>query len=67
MSREEYDFEKAKQGPVVKRSPGETRITIRLDTGILNWFREQVQKRGGGTYLPDPNKRSFTRIHKPQR
>lgn len=50
MSKEEYDFEKATQGPVVKPSPGKTRITIRVDTDILNWFRNQVHKRGGGNY-----------------
>ncbi len=50
MSKEEYNFEKAKQGPVVRPSPGKTRITIRVDTDILNWFRNQVHKRGGGNY-----------------
>jgi len=50
MSKEEYDFENAKQGPVVKPAPGKTRITIRVDTDILNWFRNQVHKRGGGNY-----------------
>ena len=50
MSKEEYNFEKAEQGPVVKSSPGKTRITIRVDTDILNWFRKQVHKRGGGNY-----------------
>jgi uncharacterized protein (DUF4415 family) len=46
----QWDTEKAKQGPVVKPSPGKTRITIRVDTDILNWFRNQVHKRGGGNY-----------------
>jgi uncharacterized protein (DUF4415 family) len=50
MSKEEYNFEKAKQGPVVQPSPGKTRITIRVDTDILNWFRNQVHQRGGGNY-----------------
>ena len=50
MSKEEYNFEKAKQGPVVRPSPGKTRITIRVDTDILNWLRNQVHKRGGGNY-----------------
>ena len=31
-------------------SPGKTRITIRIDTDILNWFREQVHESGGGNY-----------------
>jgi len=50
MSKEEYNFEKAKQGPVAQPPPGKTRITIRVDTDILNWFRNQVHKRGGGNY-----------------
>ena len=50
MMKEEYDFSKARRGPVVKLPPGKTRITIRIDTDTLNWFREQVHKRGGGSY-----------------
>jgi uncharacterized protein (DUF4415 family) len=47
---EEYDFSQAKRGPVVPPSPNKTRITIRIDTDVLNWFREQVNARGGGSY-----------------
>ena len=50
MSKEECSFENAKQGPIVRASPGKTRITIRVDNDILNWFRNQVHKRGGGNY-----------------
>ena len=50
MSKEEHNFEKAKQGPVVELAPGKTRITIRIDTDTLNWFRNQVHERGGGNY-----------------
>lgn len=50
MMKDEYDFSKARSGPVVKLPPGKTRITIRIDTDTLNWFREQVHKRGGGSY-----------------
>lgn len=46
----EYDMEDAKRGPIVPPGAGKTRITIRLDTEILNWFREQVEKAGGGSY-----------------
>ncbi len=27
-----------------------TRITIRIDTKILNWFRQRVHEAGGGNY-----------------
>ena len=55
MKKEEYDFENAKQGPIAKLSSGKTRITIRIDTDILNWFREQVHKQGGGNYQTKMN------------
>jgi uncharacterized protein (DUF4415 family) len=48
--KDEYNFSNAKRGPVVKIPEGKTRITIRIDTDTLNWFREQVHKRGGGNY-----------------
>lgn len=50
MKKKEYDFEKAKQGAVMKPATGKTRITIRVDTDILNWFRNQVHETGGGNY-----------------
>ena len=64
IRKEEYSFEKAKQDPVVKPSPGKTRITIRVDTDILNWFRDQVHKRGGGNYQTLINKalREYTNL-----
>lgn len=30
--------------------PNKVRITIRLDADILNWFKEEVQQAGGGSY-----------------
>ena len=48
--KKEYDFTKGKRGPVVETPPGKTRITIRIDDDILEWFREQAHKGGGGNY-----------------
>jgi uncharacterized protein (DUF4415 family) len=48
--KREYDFSKAMRGAVVPSERAKTRITIRLDTDILDWFREQVDKVGGGNY-----------------
>lgn len=48
--RQEYDFSKGKRGPVVPAERGKTRITIRLDNDVLDWFRDQVNKVGGGNY-----------------
>ena len=50
MSKKEYNFEKAQQGAVQPVSSGKTRITIRLDSDILAWFRAQVHAAGGGNY-----------------
>ena len=48
--KREYDFSKAKRGPVIPVPKGKTRITIRLDEDILAWFRTQVDEAGGGNY-----------------
>lgn len=48
--REEYDFTKAIRGPVMPPEPGKTRITIRLDNDVLDWFRAKVHAQGGGNY-----------------
>jgi hypothetical protein len=48
--KKEYDFSKAKRGPVVPTPAGKTRITIRLDDEVLDWFRQQVHASGGGNY-----------------
>jgi uncharacterized protein (DUF4415 family) len=50
MNEREYDFERAEQGAVTAPSPGKTRITIRIDTDVLDWFRQQVHDAGGGNY-----------------
>lgn len=46
----EYDFSNARRGPVVALPENKTRITIRLDSDILDWFRQQVHQQGGGSY-----------------
>jgi uncharacterized protein (DUF4415 family) len=48
--RAEYDFSKGRRGPVVALAPGKTRITIRLDSEVLDWFRTQAHHAGGGSY-----------------
>ncbi|MBC7876693.1 MAG: BrnA antitoxin family protein [Anaerolineales bacterium] len=48
--KKEYNFSKGKRGAVVSAPKGKTRITIRIDDDILNWFREQVDTAGGGSY-----------------
>lgn len=48
--RKEYDFSKAKRGPISPVPKGKTRITIRLDDDVLAWFKRQVHKASGGNY-----------------
>ena len=48
--KKEYDFSRGKRGAVIKTPPGKTRITIRIDDDVLEWFREQVHEAGGGNY-----------------
>jgi uncharacterized protein (DUF4415 family) len=48
--KREYDFRKGKRGPVMSVPKGKTRITIRLDDDVLEWFHRQVDQAGGGSY-----------------
>jgi hypothetical protein len=48
--KKEYDFSRGIRGSVIKTPSGKTRITIRLDDDILEWFRSQVHEAGGGNY-----------------
>ena len=45
-----YDFSRATRGPVIRTPRGKTRITIRIDDDVLEWFRKQVHEAGGGNY-----------------
>lgn len=44
------DFSKGQRGAVVPVPKGKTRITIRIDDDVLDWFRERVNAAGGGNY-----------------
>lgn len=48
--KEEYDFCTGRRGAVEPVAPGKTRITIRLDDDVLDWFRSQVHEAGEGNY-----------------
>ena len=48
--KKEYDFSKAKRGAVNPMPAGKTRVTIRLDNAVLDWFRREVDDQGGGNY-----------------
>jgi hypothetical protein len=48
--KKEYDFTRGKRGAVLPAPHGKTRITIRLDNDLLEWFRDRVHQAGGGSY-----------------
>jgi len=48
--KKEYDFSNGKRGAIDPMPAGKTRITIRLDKDVINWFRNQVESQGGGNY-----------------
>ncbi|MGO8816648.1 MAG: BrnA antitoxin family protein [Terriglobia bacterium] len=51
-----YDFSRGKRGAVLPLPPGKERITIRVDTDILEYFRDTVDRAGGGNYQTLINK-----------
>lgn len=48
--KKEYDFSKGVRGALIP-TPGMTRITIHIDDDILEWFRAQMEKANGGSYV----------------
>jgi uncharacterized protein (DUF4415 family) len=48
--KHEYDFEGGRRGPIEPVAPGKRRITIRIDTDVLEWFQGQAEAAGGGNY-----------------
>ena len=48
--KKEYDFSEAKRGAVVTIPKTKEKISIRLDREVLDWFRGEVDRAGGGNY-----------------
>ena len=48
--KREYSSAAGKRGAVIKTAATKSRITIRLDDDLLQWFRKQVHAAGGGSY-----------------
>lgn len=64
QKRRSIDFSKAKRGAVVKPEPGKTKISIRLDNVVLDYFRDLVDKAGGGNYQTMINDVLLEHIHR---
>lgn len=48
--KKEYNFTHGKRGPVLPVPLSKARITIRIDSDVLDWFREAADCAGGGSY-----------------
>ena len=59
----DLDFSKAKRGAVIPSEPGKTKISIRLDNTVLDYFRTQVDQAGGGNYQTLINEALVVYIH----
>ncbi|HYN62380.1 MAG TPA: BrnA antitoxin family protein [Rubrivivax sp.] len=44
------DFSSAKRGAVIPLEPGKTKISIRIDNAVIEYFRAQVERTGSGNY-----------------
>jgi uncharacterized protein (DUF4415 family) len=60
----DIDFSRAKRGAVVRPEPGKTKISIRLSNTVLEYFRDQVDKAGGGNYQTLINDALLEHIHR---
>ena len=60
----DIDFSRAKRGAVVKPEPGKTKISIRLDNAVLDYFRGLVDKAGGGNYQTLINDALLEHVHR---
>jgi uncharacterized protein (DUF4415 family) len=58
------DFSRAKRGPVLRPEPGKTKISIRLDNVVLEYFRTLVDKAGGGNYQTLINDALLEHVHR---
>ena len=59
----EIDFSRAKRGAAVKPEPGKTKISIRLDNAVLEYFRNVIEKAGGGNYQTLINDALLEHVH----
>jgi uncharacterized protein (DUF4415 family) len=60
----DIDFSRAKRGAVVKPEAGKTKISIRLDNAVLEYFRSLVDTMGGGNYQTLINDALLEYVHR---
>ena len=59
-----FDFSRAKRGAIVRPEPGKTKISIRLDNAVLEYFRSLVDTAGGGNYQTLINDALLEYVHR---
>src|SRR5213593_652910 len=62
--RRNIDFSRAKRGAIVKPERGKTKISIRLDNAVIEYFRNLVDKAGGGNYQTLINDALLEHLHR---
>jgi len=65
--KKQYDFRYGRRGAVLRAPSGKTRITIRIDDDVLQWFRDQVHKAGGAAIRRSSMMRSVASRNRPNR
>ena len=60
----DINFSGARRGPAVRPEPGKTKISIRLDNTVLDYFRTLVEKAGGGNYQTLINEALLEYVHR---
>ena len=63
-SYRDIDFSRARRGPAIRPEPGKTKISIRLDNTVLEYFRAVVDKAGGGNYQTLINEALLEYVHR---
>jgi uncharacterized protein (DUF4415 family) len=60
----DIDFSRARRGAVVRPESGKTKISIRLDNAVIEFFRVAVDRAGGGNYQTLINDALVEHIHR---
>jgi uncharacterized protein (DUF4415 family) len=59
----DIEFSRARRGAVVKPEAGKTKISIRLDNTVIEFFRDAVDRAGGGNYQTLINDALVEHVH----
>lgn len=65
--KDEYDFSKGKRGAIIPPDPNQTKITVAIDNEILDFLRDEADRRGGASFrgLMNEALHEFVAAHQP--